>query len=258
MGKNKKYVLAVIVVLIAAGAAVYYFYLMPPSPEETSESRIRQRSAAEREQQEAWESEIEPIEVELDKSDELVRKLVGELSSHPGLARWLVTDDLIRKFVSIVDVIATGGNPTRDMKSIKLTGDFQVGEEEGRTFMDPKSCLRYNRIADIIASLDAEGSVKLYRQLRLPIRLAYRELGYPEEDFNETLKKAVLELLETPIVDHRIYLERAVITYTFADPELESLNPAQKNLIRMGPDNMRKIQAKLREIAQALGIQLPE
>ena len=38
------------------------------------------------------------------------------------------------------------------------------------------------------------------------------------------------------------------------DPALENLAPAQKQLMRMGPRNTKIIQAKLREIATALGI----
>jgi hypothetical protein len=37
------------------------------------------------------------------------------------------------------------------------------------------------------------------------------------------------------------------------DPELESLSDAKKHLLRMGPDNVGAIQAKMREIAIALG-----
>jgi hypothetical protein len=38
------------------------------------------------------------------------------------------------------------------------------------------------------------------------------------------------------------------------DPELESLSQAQKHLLRMGPENILRIQSKLRELAKALGI----
>lgn len=40
----------------------------------------------------------------------------------------------------------------------------------------------------------------------------------------------------------------------FADPDLEALPAAQKQLLRMGPRNVRIIQSSLREIALALGI----
>ena len=43
-------------------------------------------------------------------------------------------------------------------------------------------------------------------------------------------------------------------SYHFADPALEELSPAQKTLLRMGPGNARLVQAKLRELAPALGL----
>ena len=87
---------------------------------------------------------------------------------------------------------------------------------------------------------------------RLPIQQAYQELGYPEGDFNSALKKAILSLLDTPELEDRIYIEKRVL-YVMEDPALENLAPAQKQLLRMGPDNRKAVQAKLRELAQALG-----
>jgi hypothetical protein len=250
MGKHKVSILVGIVILIAAGVAVYYFYLRAPeeTKQVTSKSPGEEAAAGE-----PTGPEVEPIDVELNKSDDLVRKLVEKLSSNPGLSRWLATDNLIRRFVSMVVVMSNGGSPRRDINFVDFKGDFKVKEAEGEIFLDPASYQRYDRIAGIFASLDTDGSVKLYRQLRLPVRQAYRDLGYPEGDFNAALKKAILELLQTPVVEDRIYLQKSVLTYKFADPELERLSRAQKHLLRMGPDNERAIQAKLREIAQKLG-----
>ncbi len=79
-------------------------------------------------------------------------------------------------------------------------------------------------------------------------------MGYPEEDFDKTLDEAIVELLKVPVVKGEILLESKVISYAMADPKLEDLSEAQKHLLRMGPENVRKIQAKLREIGLALGI----
>lgn len=248
MEKHKTLIAVAAIVLIAAGA-FYYFYLRPNPAEETaltSEESVTGEDAGQEEY-------VEPIEVELSKSDEVVRKLVKELSSRPEVARWLLTDNLIRRFVTAVDMIANGISPKKPVDFIELRGNFQVDKAEGQEFIDPKSYQRYERIAGIFASLDAKGFVTLYRQLRLPIQQAYRELGYPEEDFNLTLKKAIISLLETPVVEDRIYVDKDVLTYTMENPELEDLTPAQKHLLRMGPDNMRAVQAKLQEIAHDLG-----
>jgi hypothetical protein len=44
------------------------------------------------------------------------------------------------------------------------------------------------------------------------------------------------------------------VTYEFADPAIEGLPKAQRQLLRMGPRNVRIVQAKVREVARYLGI----
>jgi hypothetical protein len=44
------------------------------------------------------------------------------------------------------------------------------------------------------------------------------------------------------------------VSYAIADETLEALSQAQKQLLRMGPKNVREIQGKIRELAAALGV----
>lgn len=256
MGKHKTAVLVGVLVLIAVGAAVYYFFFMPSQPGEISESKVVEEPSIYDDTQP--DGIIEPLEVELNVSDTLVRQLAGELSSHPELARWLMSDYLIRRFVTTVDLIVKGESPRRPLDFIEVTEDFPVLESEGQTYLDLLGYERYNQTAGVISSLDAQGCATLYKQLRLPINQAYRDMGYPDEDFDATLKKAIFSLLETPVVEDRIYLEKDIVTYILVNPELEALSSAQKHLLRMGPENILILQAKLREIAQALDFSAPE
>jgi hypothetical protein len=253
MGRHKTTLAVVVVVLIAA--AIYYFFFMPSQPGEISESMPAQEPSIAAPDLETEEI-IEPLDVDLNMSDALVRKLAEELSQHPMFSRWLVTNHLIRRFVAAVDLIALGDSPRRPMDFIEIDEPFIAREEEGQVFIDPNSYQRYDRIAGVISSLDAQGCVKLYKQLRLPIRQAYREMGYPDENFDSTLEKAISNILETPVVENRIYIEKDVTTYLMMNPDLENLNSAQKHLLRMGPDNMRVIQSKLREIALLMGFNI--
>jgi hypothetical protein len=82
---------------------------------------------------------------------------------------------------------------------------------------------------------------------------AYKDLGYPDTDFDTTLIRAIVEMLQVPVVKD-ILLEKKVVSYAMVDPELEGLSQAQKHLLRMGPENILRIQSKLRDLAQALGI----
>ena len=60
--------------------------------------------------------------------------------------------------------------------------------------------------------------------------------------------------LETPIVEGDVAVVPLIQGYGYADASLESLSGAQKQLLRMGPDNVRRVQQKLRAIARELGI----
>jgi hypothetical protein len=92
------------------------------------------------------------------------------------------------------------------------------------------------------------------------LQQAYRELGYPAGNFHQTLYRAIIEILRTPVVEDAIAVEKNITTYIYKDPKLEDLDDVQKHLIRMGPENLQLIQVKLREIALSLGFteaQLP-
>ena len=56
------------------------------------------------------------------------------------------------------------------------------------------------------------------------------------------LEKAIISLLSTPIPsgDLAVHPSGAVV-YSYADEGLESLNGAQKHLMRMGPRNARLV-----------------
>jgi hypothetical protein len=257
MEEQKKVLMAgiIFVLLIVVGLAIYYFvfYQKPDKAKDVTEVSQEQALAEERVKPE--EEEIEPLQIDLDKSDGLMRERVGELSSHPKLALWLMSNDLIRKLVAAVDNIANGQSPRAQIDFFKPEGDFIVAEEIGEHFIDPETYKRYDLASEVFISLDTKGCVTLYKQITPALQQAYRDLGYPSGDFHTTLKKAILELLKVPVVEEKIQVEKKVITYTMVDSKLESLSQAQKHLLRMGPENLRRIQAKLKEIAQALGFQ---
>ncbi|MGH7803806.1 MAG: DUF3014 domain-containing protein [Candidatus Binatia bacterium] len=43
-------------------------------------------------------------------------------------------------------------------------------------------------------------------------------------------------------------------SYRFTDSRLEGLAPAEKHLVRMGPGNAKRVQAKVRELREALAL----
>jgi hypothetical protein len=189
----------------------------------------------------------------LDQTDSLVRELVSKLSSHPTVAAWLTTDQLIRNFAVSVVNVSEGHTPAKQLGPAAPKGAFKASADSGGTIEDA-SYDRYDPLADAFAGLDSRGAARLYLTLKPRIQEAYRELGYPEGDFDQALTRAINELLRTPVLDQPVSVRRKSVLYVYSDPQLESLSAAQKQLLRTGPRNVRLVQARLREIAQHLAL----
>lgn len=191
---------------------------------------------------------------ELDASDELVRSLVRELSRRPELVAWLATEDLIRRFVTAVDNVAEGKSPREQLEPLWPEEKFEVISEDERVIVDPRSYSRYDLITEVMVSVDTPGAVTLYRKLEPLFAEAYADLGYPDRGFDGALSAAIAELLRAPVIVGEVELAPRVISYEYKDWELEGLSSAQKQLLRTGPTNAPRIQRKLRELAEAIGI----
>jgi hypothetical protein len=170
------------------------------------------------------------------------------------VARWLATDGLIRNFTLSVTQIATGTTPASRLKALQPTSKLTVVERDGGMYLDPRSYERYDALADAVEGIDPRGAATLYATLKPRIEDAHRELGNPEESFDQQLERALVRLLSTPIPTEPVAVEPRGIGYRFEDERLENLSAAQKQLLRMGPRNARRVQRSLRNIALELGV----
>jgi hypothetical protein len=188
----------------------------------------------------------------LPQSDPVVRELVERLSSHPTVVAWLATKGLITNFTVVTLNIAEGRTPTQFLRPIAPRGPFRTMNSRGELLVDPRSYDRYNAHGDAIAALDAAGTASVYLTLKPRITDAYREFGSPDGDFDRVLERAIGVLLQTPTLDEKAVLAPQNVTYAYSDPRLQSLSPAQKQLLRLGPRNGQAVRGKLEEIAALL------
>ncbi len=200
---------------------------------------------------------------ELGQSDDFMRGRIKELSADPHVAAWLKTDNILRRLAAATDLISAGKIPADSLSFLGSRKKFSTVGKHGKIVISPKSYARYDGVAAALDSIDAKGVGTLYQQARPLIQQACQELGDKTCDYRDTFTRAVGELLETPVPDGdvEVALKENGIIYVMTDPKLEQLDPAQKELIRMGAANERKIQAKLRELAAAIGVsadQLPK
>jgi hypothetical protein len=241
-------------VLGAAAVAAYawWYYRAKPAPAEVralTEQAVKPAAPAAPLAEAGENIPLPP----LPETDVLVRELVAKLSAHPKVAAWLTTDQLLRNFTVVVYGIANGKTPSQHLTKLRPGEKFEVLQNGGAVVIDPRSYRRYDAYADAVGALDARGTARLYATLKPRIQEAYRELG-EAGDFDRTLERAIRGLLQTPVVDGTVALASKTVAYDYADPRLQSLPAAQRQFLRMGPRNVRIIQAKLREIAPLAGL----
>jgi hypothetical protein len=254
-GRPFPWLLAAAAALLIAGT-VWFVFLRKPAQDDVAVRTETAKAAGERPDTKlraAEPGENIPLPPLAD-TDSLVRDLVARLSSHPRVAAWLTTDQLIRNFTVVVVNIADGRTPAVHLKSVPPGGKFLARQSGAALLIDSKSYQRYDGHAEAIGALDARGAARLYATVKPRIDEAHQELGAPAGEFDRVMERAIVELLKTPVVEGDVALEAHTVSYTFASPRLESLSQAQRQLLRMGPRNVKIIQAKLRELAQHLGI----
>lgn len=189
----------------------------------------------------------------LNQMDTFLRALIGAISSHPELLRWLSTDDLIRQMADAIDKISRGQSPARDQAVLKPQQSFETRGSQREMTIDPDSYHRYDNLAAIVASLDPAAIARAYRTIQPRLDEAYRALGRSDSSVDQAVAVALDVLIATPTVNDPIRIVPGKgATYAFADPRLEALSPAQKHLIRMGPRNREMIHSRLQQIADAI------
>jgi len=197
---------------------------------------------------------VEPAINDRGSRDQLVRVAATRLSSHPRLATWLVNDGLMRRFVTVVNAVAEGRVPTRELDFVDGWRQFLVREDPaGRLVIAVGTFRRYTPIVEVLESIDAAGAVEIFHRLRPALDDIQLTSRWPESDLEDRLRQAVDHLLATPVSDAPIAVEQRSRWYAFADDDYEHLSEAQKHLLRMGPENARRTQAALGDLRRAFG-----
>jgi len=248
----------IVLALLLIGALVYFFLLKPKAPDAEVNTETARTETSE------TESPAEPEVTEpaialppLEQSDPVIRQLLETLTAHPALANLVTPDGLVRRFVASVDNIAEGVSPRPHLGFLQPKAGFHTAQEGGQLVATPETYGRYDRWARLFASLDPAETARVYRTIEPLLQESYVGLGYPDVQFRDTLIRAIDRLIATPEVAEDAKLVPKVSSYAFRDPEIEALGPAEKHLLRMGPDNARVVREHLEKIRLELMVTAP-
>ena len=258
------------ILLIVILAIVFWPSEDEPQPAVTPETEVTEPEITEPQEPEVFEpaqpaptveleekDEVEPLpeSVEsapepLDTSDPAVKASLIESSSadEATVNRMLVNEGLIQRFVVSVTNLANDEMAPNHQLLTPPEQNFRVYSQASKQWIDAASYKRYTPYVDMLESFDNDALLNIYGIYKGDIQAKFSEIGNPDEDFNQVLLEAIDQLLDTPEVPVPVEVYSDSVAYKYADERLENLNEPQKQLLRTGPDNMRRIKAKLREL----------
>ena len=190
----------------------------------------------------------------LAESDATANEAIAKLFGAESLAKAFNTEGAIRRFVVTVDNLPRKTAAARLMPVKPVPGPFAAEGAGDATTIGPQNTLRYRPYIVAMEGVEAKRLVATYVQLYPLFQAAYEELGYPNAYFNDRLIVAIDDMLAAPDVPSARLVQPKVL-YQFADPALESLSAGQKILVRMGPENEKRVKDKLRAIRRELTAQ---
>jgi hypothetical protein len=188
----------------------------------------------------------------LDESDAAVKNALITIATSALVEKYVVDESLLQKFVINVNSIANHEMSPNHSLVAAPEEKFRVYQQADSEWIDTASFKRYNSYIDALESMSTEDLIKLMNTYRGILESKFAEIAPPNSSFNSTLLQAINELLDTPIVPLPIEVYSDSVMFKFKDEQLEALSGPQKQLIRTGPENTRRIKDILRDIQDAL------
>lgn len=181
----------------------------------------------------------------LENSDTAVREAFGQPAKPEGYAAAILdNDNLIQRGAAAIDLLRRGQTPGQLIRLPRLQGEFAVTRTGKDTaVIDPAGYRRYDMPVATLLAVDPAVAASVFHRFRGLLEAAYAELGYPAANLDNALIAALEQVLATPVPDDAMALKRHEAVWRYADETMEQRPALQKQLMRTGPDNLRRIKA---------------
>ena len=189
---------------------------------------------------------------DLDNSDDFIRERLLLINGKKEFSKWVKTDDLIRRTTSHLDGLSNGVMLSKVFPLTAPEGKFTTHKSDGTIWLNAGNYERYDRTINVMSSIDMSSMAKMFHFTRPLLESAFSEMGYNPRQMDGIILQAIDVILATPIIVEPIKLTRESVAYKFADPALESLLPMQKQLLRTGPENTKRLQQQATALRDAL------
>ncbi|MDP1699292.1 MAG: DUF3014 domain-containing protein [Xanthomonadaceae bacterium] len=190
-------------------------------------------------------------------SDTDVLAALGRLTGSDTTRVWLRPEHVIERIVATVDALPRPRLALRVWPLKPVAGEFTVVDTQQGKVIAAENAARYVPYVRAFDALDSEMAVAAYRHWQPLFQSAYRQLGYPDSQFNDRLLVVIDHLLAAPTPPEPLAVQFNGVLYEYVDPALQSASVGHKLMLRMGADNARTFKRKLKRI-RVLLIAKPE
>lgn len=243
-----------ILVLIGFGSAAYFYFRgsSPPAPSAASAPPSDAPLASPPPAPAAPEAPSTPLPAV--DGETLLRKLVSSWSSAPLVAKWLTAESLVQRLAASVQLVSAGQSPRSVLSFVELEGRFEVDEVGDTIAMSQRSYIRYAPLVAALNSIDPMKAGLGYAQLGPYFDSIFRQVAEPGQRFDQVLVAALERLIQVKRPEGPVLLRPRGAIYLYADASLEALSPVEKQLLRLGPEQMTSVQTWLRRFEAAAGL----
>jgi hypothetical protein len=183
---------------------------------------------------------------------------LGALLGQKAVLQFLQADGFAARVVATVDNLPRPHAAPRLWPVNPMPGRFSVERNDGGERIAAVNAQRYAPFVRFVEGIDSARAATLYFRHYKQFQQAYVELGYPKGYFNDRLVDVIDHLLDTPEVPAAPAVQLIEVKgstpstqpwthYEFVDAGLQGMSSGQKMLVRLGPDQARRVKAKLAE-----------
>lgn len=189
----------------------------------------------------------------LEDSDVAALAALRALLGQSFVTTMLEPRSLVRRLVVSIDNLPNERLSMKYRVVRAVPGAFEVTGSETALQIAPTNAARYQPLLDALLAADAAHWVALYRLWYPLLQQAYAEMADPRQLFNDRLLVVIDHLLAVQVPAALPALTHPGVLYAYADAALQQQSAGARILIRMGPANAARVQARLREIRSLLG-----
>lgn len=200
---------------------------------------------------------------ELAQTNDQVRALLVDWLGRDAVQQFLQLDDFTRHAVVTVDNLGRPHAAPRLWPVNPTAGRYSIETKDGLLYPTADNARRYAGFVAFVEGIDARRASAIYARNYALFQKQYEELGYPGRYFNDRLVEVIDLMIATPVpaqppalkltdVKGPVASTHPWLRYEFADPALEALPAGQKMMLRVGPEQQKRLRAKLVELRAAL------